>query len=139
LSITLEVEFCLEAVEEALDRYGKPKIFNADQGSQFTSATFTGLLLENGIPISMDGKAAWRDNVFARVALGSVKSECVYIHAFETGSELRAGLARWGGFYNATWPHSRLDGRTPDEAYSESAMSAWLGQAQAMSDIKLAA
>jgi putative transposase len=117
VSNTMEVEFCLEALEEALARYGRPEIFNTDQGSQFTSARFTGLLRHAGIRISMDGRGRWMDNVFIERLWRSLKYECVYLHAFETGSELRAGLNRWIGYYNTQRPHSSLAGRTPDEAY----------------------
>jgi putative transposase len=118
LSITLEVEFCIEAVEEALGRYGCPEIFNTDQGSQFTSGDFTGLLLKNRISISMDGKAAWRDNVFVERLWRSVKYEEVYLHAYASVAEARAGLGRYLNFYNGRRPHSSLGARTPDHAYS---------------------
>ena len=117
LSITLEVEFCIEAVEEALVRHGTPKIFNTDQGSQFTSVVFTGLLQENGIAISMDGKAAWRDNVFVERLWRSVKYEEVYLHAYASVTEARAGLGRYLNFYNGRRPHSSLGARTPDQTY----------------------
>ena len=117
VSNTLEVEFCLEALEEALARFGRPEIFNTDQGSQFTSPRFTGLLQQAGVRISMDGRGRWMDNVFIERLWRSLKYECVYLHAFETGSELRAGLSRWIGYYNARRPHSALAGQTPDEAY----------------------
>jgi putative transposase len=115
---TMEVEFCLEVLEEALTRFGRPEIFNTDQGSQFTSPRFTGLLLKAGVRISMDGRGRWMDNVFIERLWRSLKYECVYLHAFETGSELRAGLSKWIGYYNARRPHSALTGRTPDEAYA---------------------
>jgi putative transposase len=117
LSNTMDVEFCVAAVEEALARFGAPEIFNTDQGSQFTSPRFTGLLSEASVRISMDGRGRWMDNVFIERLWRSLKYECVYLHAFETGSEVRAGLARWIGYYNADRPHSALGGRTPDEAY----------------------
>jgi len=117
VSNTMDVEFCLEALEEALARFGRPDIFNTDQGSQFTSPRFTGVLLAAGVRVSMDGRGRWMDNVFIERLWRSLKYECVYLHAFETGSELRAGLARWIGYYNARRPHSTLAGRTPDEAY----------------------
>ena len=113
----MEVDFCLEAVEEALARYGKPEIFNTDQGSQFTSAAFTGLLLENGIAISMDGRGAWRDNVFVERLWRSVKYEEVYLRAYDSVGEARASLGRYLDFYNRKRPHSSLDARTPDHAY----------------------
>ena len=117
LSITMEVEFCLEAVEEALARYGRPEIFNTDQGSQFTSAAFTGLLLENAIAISMDGRGSWRDNVFVERLWRSVKYEEVYLHAYDSVGEARASLGRYLDFYNCKRPHSSLAARTPDRAY----------------------
>jgi len=117
VSITLEVEFCLDAVEEALARYGKPEIFNTDQGSQFTSADFTGLLLENAIAISMDGRGAWRDNVFVERLWRSVKYEEVYLRAYDSVGEARAAIGRYLDFYNRKRPHSSLDARTPDQAY----------------------
>ncbi|SIR14972.1 putative transposase [Acidiphilium rubrum] len=115
--LTLEVEFCIEAVEEALARYGCPEIFNTDQGSQFTSVAFTGLLLKNDIAISMDGKAAWRDNVFVERIWRSVKYEEVYLHAYASVAEARAGLGRYLNFYNGRRPHSSLGARTPDAAF----------------------
>lgn len=117
VSIGMEVDFCLEAVEEALAKYGKPEIFNTDQGSQFTSAAFTGLLLDRGIAISMDGKGAWRDNVFVERIWRSVKYEEVYLHAYDSVAEARASIGRYLGFYNSKRPHSSLDARTPDRAY----------------------
>ena len=117
LSITLEVEFCLEAVEEALGRYGKPEIFNTDQGSQFTSADFTGLLLKSGVAISMDGRGAWRDNVFVERLWRSVKYEEVYLRAYDSVADARASLGRYLDFYNAKRPHSSLAASTPDQAY----------------------
>jgi putative transposase len=117
VSNTMDVEFCLDALEEALARFGRPEIFNSDQGSQFTSLRFTGLLQDAGVRISMDGRGRWMDNVFIERLWRSLKYECVYLHAFETGSDLRAGLSRWIGYYNARRPHSTLAGRTPDEAY----------------------
>jgi putative transposase len=117
LSITMEVGFCLEAVEEALDRHGKPEIFNTDQGSQFTSDAFTGLLLGNAIAISMDGRGSWRDNVFVERLWRSVKYEEVYLRAYDSVADARASLGRYLDFYNRKRPHSSLGGRTPDHAY----------------------
>jgi putative transposase len=117
LSMTMEVDFCLEAVEEALAKYAKPEIFNTDQGSQFTSAEFTGLLLDNKIAISMDGRGSWRDNVFVERLWRSVKYEEVYLRAYDSVGDARASLGRYLGFYNAIRPHSGLDARTPDNAY----------------------
>jgi putative transposase len=117
VSITMEVDFCLDAVEEALVRFGRPGIFNTDQGSQFTSAAFTGLLLENAIAISMDGRGAWRDNVFVERLWRSVKYEEVYLRAYDSVGEARASIGRYLEFYNRKRPHSSLDARTPDRAY----------------------
>jgi putative transposase len=124
VSNTLEAEFCLEALEEALARFGRPESFNTDQGGQFTSPRFTGVLQEAGVRVSMDGRGRWLDNVFIERLWRSLKYECVYLHAFETGSELRAGLASWVGYYDAGRPHSALAGRTPDEAYGANEMEA---------------
>jgi len=120
LSITLEVEFCLDAVEEALARHGRPDIFNTDQGSQFTSADFTGLLSTHAIAISMDGRGAWRDNVFVERLWRSVKYEEVYLRAYDSVGEARASISRYLDFYNRKRPHSSLDARTPDQAYFDS-------------------
>jgi putative transposase len=105
LSITMDVDFCLEAVEEALACYGRPEIFNSDQGSQFTSAAFTGLLLANTIAVSMDGRGAWRDNVFVERLWRSVKYEEVYLRAYDSVGEARASLSRYFTFYNTKRPH----------------------------------
>jgi len=119
LSITMETAFCIEALEEALAKHGRPEIFNTDQGSQFTSADFTGVLLNAGIAISMDGKGAWRDNVFVERIWKSVKYEEVYLRAYGSVGEARASLGRYLDFYNRRRPHSSLDRHTPDEAYFE--------------------
>ena len=119
LSNTMDAGFCVEALEEALARFGKPDIFNTDQGSQFTSNAFIGVLRAAEIKISMDGRGRWMDNVFIERLWRSVKYECVYLHAFETGSELRAGLGRWFAYYDKHRPHSRLAGKTPGEAYGQ--------------------
>jgi putative transposase len=120
ISITMEVDFCLDAVEEALARFGRPGIFNTDQGSQFTSAAFTGLLLENAIAISMDGRGAWRDNVFVERLWRSVKYEEVYLRAYDSVGEASASIGRYLEFYNRKRPHSSFDARTPDRAYFDS-------------------
>jgi len=117
LSNTLTTDFCIEAVQEAIHRYGKPDIFNTDQGSQFTSLEFTQLLRDNGIAISMDGRGCWRDNVFVERLWKSIKYEEVYLHAYETVSAAKAGIGRYLAFYNARRPHSALDAMTPDEFY----------------------
>jgi putative transposase len=117
VSITMEAAFCVEALEDALSHHGKPEIFNTDQGSQFTGAAFTGVLIKNAIAISMDGKGAWRDNVFVERLWRSVKYEEVYLRAYENVSEARASIGRYLDFYNRRRPHSSLDGTTPDRAY----------------------
>jgi putative transposase len=117
VSITLEAAFCIEALEEALARHGRPEIFNTDQGSQFTSKGFTDVLVKNGIAISMDGRGAWRDNVFVERLWRSIKYEEVYLRAYDTVSEARASLSRYVNFYNGRRPHSSLDRQTPDQAY----------------------
>lgn len=120
VSITMEAAFCVETLEDALALYGKPDIFNTDQGSQFTGAAFTGALTDNGIAISMDGKGAWRDNVFVERLWRSVKYEEVYLRAYDSVSEARASIGRYLNFYNSRRPHSSLDGVTPDQAYFNS-------------------
>lgn len=117
VSITMEADFCVEALEEALARYGKPEIFNTDQGSQFTSQAFTSVLLREDIAISMDGRGAWRDNVVVERLWRSVKYEEVYLRAYASVSEARASIGRYLGFYNARRPHSSHRARTPDQAY----------------------
>ena len=118
LSNTLEASFCVEALHEALERYGPPEIFNSDQGSQFTSVDFTDVLTEAGIRISMDGKGRWMDNVFIERLWRSLKYECVYLSEFATGSQARTGIGGWMDFYDRCRPHSSLNDRTPDEAYT---------------------
>jgi len=117
LSITMDAAPCIEAVEEALARYGRPEIFNSDQGSQFTSHDFTRVLLEQKIKISMDGKGAWRDNVFVERLWKSVKHEEVYLKAYDCVREAHSSIGNYLDFYNQKRPHSSLDDRTPDEAY----------------------
>ena len=117
VSITMEAAFCVETLEEALAKHGKPEIFNTDQGSQFTGAAFSGVLANNDIAISMDGKGAWRDNVFVERLWRSVKYEEVYLRAYDSVSEARASIRRYFDFYNRRRPHSSLDGTTPDHAY----------------------
>src|SRR4051794_40398767 len=109
LSITLEAAFCIEALEEALAHYGRPEIFNTDQGSQFTSHDFTSVLLKNEIAISMDGKGAWRDNVFVERLWRSIKHEEVYLRAYDTVSDARASIGRYFAFIGVP-PGSLLDG-----------------------------
>ena len=117
LSITMEAEFCIEALEEALARHGRPDIFNTDQGSQFTSTSFTDVLLKAGIAISMDGKGSWRDNVFVERLWRSVKYEEVYLKAYDSVAEAPSAIGGYFGFYNTRRPHSSLERRTPDQAY----------------------
>jgi transposase InsO family protein len=119
MSNTLTTDFCIEAVQEAINRYGEPEIFNTDQGCQFTSLEFTGLLKDNGIQISMDGKGCWRDNVFVERLWRSVKYEEVYLHAYDSVSDARGGLGKYFTKYNQLRPHSALDDKTPDEFYSD--------------------
>ena len=117
VSNTLTTDFCLDAVREAIARYGTPEIFNTDQGSQFTSSEFTGLLKEHGIQISMDGKGCWRDNVFVERLWKSVKYEEVYLKAYDSVSVAKASLGTYLAFYNTRRPHQSLDGKTPDTIY----------------------
>lgn len=117
LSNTLTTDFCIEAVTEAIARFGTPEIFNTDQGSQFTSLEFTQLLRDHGIAISMDGKGCWRDNVFVERLWKSIKYEEVYLRAYESVSAAKDGIGRYLAFYNAQRPHSALDGTTPDAFY----------------------
>jgi len=117
LSITLEADFCVEVLEEALARYGKPEIFNTDQGSQFTSTAFTDVLTQHEITISMDGRGAWRDNIFVERLWRTIKYEEVYLHAYDSVAEARASIARYLSFYHGRRPHSSLDRQTPDQVY----------------------
>lgn len=117
LSNTMDVEFCIAALEEAMMKHGRPEIFNTDQGSQFTSPRFTEILRDAGVRLSMDGRGRWLDNVFIERLWRSLKYECVYLHAFETGSEARLGIGKWIEYYNQHRPHSTLGGQTPDEIY----------------------
>jgi putative transposase len=120
ISNTMDVHFCIDALTEAIDRYGVPEIMNTDQGSQFTSEAFTGLLKENDIQISMDGKGAWRDNVFVERLWRSVKYEDVYLKAYESVQAVREGINQYFKFYNSRRPHSSHNDRTPDQVYFES-------------------
>ena len=117
VSNAMSTEFCVEALEEALTRYGAPEIFNTDQGSQFTAEDFTQVLLARGVRVSMDGKGRWVDNVFVERLWRSVKYEDIYLHAYESLRELKAALAKYFDFYNARRPHQGLKNRTPDETY----------------------
>ncbi len=117
VSNTMDTDFCVEALEEALGRYGTPEIFNTDQGSQFTSEDFTAVLKAQGIEISMDGKGRWIDNVFVERLWRSVKYEDIYLRAYETPQALRRGLQSYFAFYNGRRRHAALDRRTPDAVY----------------------
>jgi putative transposase len=117
VSITLDSAFCIAALEEAIARYGRPAIMNTDQGSQFTGAAFTGVLLEQGIRISMDGRGCWRDNIFVERLWRSLKYEEVYLHGYDSVSAATAGIARYVTLYNSRRPHSSLTDRTPDDVY----------------------
>ena len=117
VSNAMSTDFCVEALEEALTRYGTPEIFNTDQGSQFTAEDFTAVLLAKGVRVSMDGKGRWVDNVFVERLWRSVKYEDIYLHAYESVRELKTALARYFEFYNVRRPHQSLDYRTPDEMY----------------------
>ena len=117
VSGTMDAGFCVSALKEALRRYGRPEIFNTEQGSQFTSTAFTGLLKAKGIKISMDGRGRCKDNVFTGCLWRSLKYEEVYLHACENGTEARAGIGHWIKFYNTKRPHSGLNGSTPEEVY----------------------
>lgn len=120
LSNSLTADFCVEALEEAIARYGRPEIFNTDQGSQFTAMDFVGMLKRHEIRISMDGRGAWRDNVFVERLWRSIKYEEVYLHAYDSVSAAKAGIARYATFYNTRRPHSSLDRQTPDHVYFKS-------------------
>jgi len=117
LSNTMDASFCVEALDEALHRFGRPKVFNTDQGSQFTSLDFTRTLKNAGVTISMDGRGRWMDNIFIERLWRTLKYECIYLHAFETGSAARQGIGRWVAHYNQDRPHSSLNDHTPDEMY----------------------
>ena len=117
LSNTLDASFCIEALEEALERHGAPQIFNTDQGSQFTAEGFTGALLSRGVAISMDGRGRWMDNVFIERLWRSVKYGEVYLKAYASVSEARRELAAYFDFYNQRRRHQGLEDRTPDEVY----------------------
>jgi putative transposase len=117
LSNTMTTDACLDTLEAALGTYGGPEILNTDQGSQFTSTAFVSLVQQHGIRLSMDGKGAWRDNLFVERLWKSVKYEEVYLHAYDSVVEAQRGLARYFAFYNSGRPHAALDGRTPDMVY----------------------
>jgi putative transposase len=117
LSNSMEADFCVEALKEAIAKYGKPEIMNSDQGSQFTGFEWIQALKDADVKISMDGKGRWVDNRMIERLWRSLKYECIYLNAFETGSETRAGIGKWMTYYNAERPHSTHEILTPDEAY----------------------
>ena len=117
LSNSMAADFCVEALEEALAKFDAPEIFNTDQGAQFTCIEFISVLKAHGIRISMDGKGRWRDNIFVGRLWRSIKYEEVYLHAYETVSAAREGIARYTAFFNTRRPHTALDRRTPDAVY----------------------
>jgi len=117
VSISMDAAFCIEAIEEAIGKHGASQIVNTDQGTQFTSEAFTGVLKQHGIAISMDGRGCWRDNVFVERLWKTVKYEEVYLKGYETVSQARDSIGRYFAFYNQRRPHSALDRKTPDQAY----------------------
>jgi putative transposase len=124
LSNTMDTDFCVSALAEALAKYGRADIFNTDQGSRFTSCAFTNVPRDKGVRISMDGRGRWLDNVFIERLRRSLKYECIYPHAFETGSDARAGIGRWIDFYNRIRPHTALGGITPDMCHEQNLLKA---------------
>ena len=122
----MDTIFCISALEEAIDLYGAPSIFNTDQGSQFTSTAFTDILKRNQIKISMDGKGRWMDNVFIERLWKSLKYECVYIREFETGIQAQKEIGDWISFYNHERPHATFHGQTPHEVYNEPKFSSYV-------------
>lgn len=119
VSNTIDTGFCVEALTEALEKHGTPEVFNTDQGATFTANAFTSVLTGHDVKISMDGRGRWRDNVFVERLWRSVKYEEVYLHAYENGTQARAGLAAYFEFYNTKRRHQGLQGLTPDEAYHQ--------------------
>jgi putative transposase len=119
LSNTMDVSFCVSALEDALARFGRPEIFNTDQGSQFTSAAFTGTLAQAGVRISMDGRGRWLDNVFIERLWRSLKYEDIYLKGYADGRDAKAGIGAWFAFYNATRPHQALGNRTPMQVWRD--------------------
>ena len=117
VSISMNTDFCIEALGEAFDRHGKPEIFNADQGSQFTNQAFTGALQARGIRISLDCKSCWRDDVFVERLWKSIKYEEIYLHAYDSVSDARAGIGKYLLFYNQRRPHFKHGGETPARMY----------------------
>jgi putative transposase len=129
LSNTMDVSFCVSALEEAMARFGRPAIFNTDQGSQFTSAAFTGTLAASGIKISMDGRGRWMDNVFIERLWRSLKYEDIYLKGYVDGREAKAGIASWMAFYNLHRPHQALANRTPMAVWRDGTTGGLHGQA----------
>jgi putative transposase len=129
LSNTMDVSFCVSALEEALARFGTPDIFNTDQGSQFTSAAFTGTLAQAGVRISMDGRGRWLDNVFIERLWRSLKYEDIYLKGYDDGREAKAGIGAWFAFYNARRPHQALGNRAPMQVWRDGTIGALTGSA----------
>lgn len=129
LSNTMDTDFCIAALEEAIEQHGTPEIFNTDQGSQFTSMSFTDTLKQHGIRISMDGKGRWMDNVFIERLWRSLKYECVYLQAFESGSQAKQKIGNWLEYYNTQRPHSTFGDKTPFEVYYDLPINGSLEQA----------
>jgi len=119
LSNTMDTSFCISALQEALARFGQPEIFNTDQGSQFTSAAFTGVLMAAGVRISMDGRGRWMDNVFIERLWRSLKHEDIYLKGYVDGREAHAGIGSWIAFYHGRRPHQALASRTPMAVWRE--------------------
>ena len=132
LSITLEDDFCVEALQEAIDRYEKPRIFNTDQGSQFTGGDFTGLLKKNGIAITMDGKGRFLDNIFIERLWRSLKYEEIFLKAYGSIAEARLGINAWVEFYNDERKHQALGYRTPHEIFAASTACGYVHNASAL-------
>lgn len=124
VSNTLDTDFCIAALREALLNHGRPEIFNSDQGAQFTSLEFTGALKTHGIQISMDGRGRCHDNIFVERLWRTVKYECLYLHAFDDGRHLRAELGRYFIWYNRERPHTALGGQSPDAVYFNPSLAA---------------
>jgi|TARA_B100001964_G_C14175284_1_gene573526 putative transposase len=139
LSNTMDVQFCVDALEEALDRHGPPEIFNTDQGSQFTSWAWTQRLQDAGVRISMDGRGRFLDNIFIERLWRSLKYECVYLHAFSGGGDARRGIGEWIDFYNNRRPHSAHGGATPAGVYRDRLSASGPGLRPALQPTVLAA
>jgi putative transposase len=139
LSNTMDVQFCLDALDEALERHGTPEIFNTDQGSQFTSWAWTQRLKEAGVRISMDGRGRFLDNIFIERLWRSLKYECVYLHAFSGGREARQGIGDWVTFYNHRRPHGAHGGETPGKVYRERLSASGPGSRPALQPTALVA